>query len=277
MLDKEKISHNFSRAATTYEENAIVQKKMAQLLLQQTQNLSRSFTHILEIGCGTGYLTRLLSKTFPSADIVATDISETMLAQASSLQREKNVRFEKQDGENLTLNTTFDLIISNAAFQWFNNYDAAFSGFSRHLTPEGILLYATFGPATFYELHTAFNQARHSLSLPPNIRHGPPFASSATLADYASNNGLLCHHREETERLYFPSVRSFLSSIKKVGANHTPTSASSGFNRKLLPSMISHYEQLFCTEDGLIPATYHLLFCQVQKSAQPSVNAAQCG
>lgn len=35
--------------------------------------------NILEIGCGTGYLTRLLVKTFPNAAITAVDLAPVWL------------------------------------------------------------------------------------------------------------------------------------------------------------------------------------------------------
>ena len=158
MLNKNIVENHFSRAAKTYEDNAIIQKELAVNLIKKAKNSGRDFSRILEIGCGTGYLTRLLSIAFPKAKIFATDISPLMLVQAEKRHPpcQNKPEFFQQDGENLSVTGTFDLIISNAAFQWFTDYDKAFSGFASRLASEGLLLYSTFGPATFNELHTAF-------------------------------------------------------------------------------------------------------------------------
>lgn len=54
-IDKQKVAKHFSRAAESYDAAAVVQRDMAQRLLSL---LPENFDalHILEIGCGTGFL-----------------------------------------------------------------------------------------------------------------------------------------------------------------------------------------------------------------------------
>jgi malonyl-CoA O-methyltransferase len=78
MIDKQLLQKRFSKSAETYDQYANVQKAMArrlmgQLDLQHWQG--RGTVSILEVGCGTGYLTSLLCKKFPDADITAVEIS----------------------------------------------------------------------------------------------------------------------------------------------------------------------------------------------------------
>ena len=278
MIDKHRISATFGRAAATYEEHAAIQKQMAHALLAQAQASGQSFFRILEIGCGTGYLTRLFSQAYPDAVIIASDISPAMVAHASALQPAgANVRFICQDGENLTVEGSFDLIISNAAIQWFSDYARAFDGFAARLRDDGLLLYATFGPETFCELHDAFRAARHSLALPADVRHGPAFICAAKLAEQAAISGLSCRHHEEKVQLSFSTVRDFLLSIKKVGANQSSQPTAEPFQRRLLPEMMRCYEQYFRSADGLIPATYHLLFGSAKKQGSSPLSTAACG
>lgn len=52
---------NFNKKFDTYDENAIVQKKVASHLIElikEIKNDKSSFESVLEIGCGTGIFTR---------------------------------------------------------------------------------------------------------------------------------------------------------------------------------------------------------------------------
>jgi malonyl-CoA O-methyltransferase len=141
MISKNQVSCHFGRRSQVYDEYAVVQKKMGHSLLKLVKD-AENFWNILEIGCGTGFLTALLAKMYPRAKITASDISSEMLTVASEkLSQYENVSYVLEDGENLRLPEKFDLIVSNAAFQWFNGYQQAFTQMEHHLRKslEGIL------------------------------------------------------------------------------------------------------------------------------------------
>ncbi|MCL6586559.1 MAG: methyltransferase, partial [Anoxybacillus sp.] len=72
MIDKQLMQKRFSERANTYDQFANVQKKMAHELMAR---ISRPPKTILEIGCGTGYLTKLLYDAYPHAQLTAIDIA----------------------------------------------------------------------------------------------------------------------------------------------------------------------------------------------------------
>jgi malonyl-CoA O-methyltransferase len=60
MIDKQIVRQHFSRNAVNYDAYAKVQKKMAEQLLEiirLTLDRTAAAPEILDIGCGTGYLT----------------------------------------------------------------------------------------------------------------------------------------------------------------------------------------------------------------------------
>lgn len=264
MINKDQVIRRFGKMSNSYDEFAKVQKKMA-VALSNLAKAAGNYTKILEIGCGTGYFTRFIASLFPSATILATDIAPGMLAAAqANLVEFENVRYALEDGENLQTSETFDLIISNAAFQWFNNYSRAYGDFYDHLRPGGHLIYATFGPNTLHELHSSFDIAGKISGLPSGARHGQSFASSAALHTLMTDLGYIkVSHTEEYFREYFPAVKDFLASIKKIGANNA-SFKQPVVSRQLMFSMMHFYEQNF-RENGQVYATYQVIYGCGQK------------
>lgn len=265
MISKQKVINSFSRQADNYDQYAVVQKHMAKSLITRLQNLS-AVGSILEIGCGTGFFTRLLAETFPNADILATDISPVMLAVAKeNLVDLPNVRYQLADGEHIQLEERFDFIVSNAAFQWFNDYTQAFKGFYKALNEDGRLIFATFGEGTFCELHHSFKAAEQALDCFPgeHVTHGPIFISEQNLQSACLSAGFNLFFRTEDFREYFPSVRNFLVSVKKVGANNN-TNSEVNFNRRMMLGMMNYYESNYRLEDKIY-ATYNIVYGVAKK------------
>ncbi|MEE9409888.1 MAG: methyltransferase domain-containing protein [Candidatus Heimdallarchaeota archaeon] len=93
---------------------------------------------ILEVGCGTGVITReLREKT--SARIVAIDKDAAMIKDAKS--RVKNVEFLVEDVENLSMkDKTFDIIISQYLFLWLSEPSKAVSEMVRVCKKRGYVV-----------------------------------------------------------------------------------------------------------------------------------------
>lgn len=76
----------------------------------------------IDLGCGTGELTRVLANALPESDVTGLDSSSQMLdAARSASDSSPNLRFEQGDLSRLTGN--WDLIFSNAAIQWCEDHE----------------------------------------------------------------------------------------------------------------------------------------------------------
>lgn len=274
MIDKQQVKLHFSRNASTYNQYASVQIKMkdilTELLFQDSGYLSH-VKNILEIGSGTGYLTRALTELFPSASITAVDIAPGMIAEISPAFADAPVEFICGDIEELELEGTYDLVISNATFQWFNNLPATICRLYAALSKNGILCFSTFGRDTFCELARCYELAGQALSLKEPVYAGQAFYSKdelVTLCVDALTNDVheypvLLQVRELSEYEYFDSCRDFLRSVKKIGAgnsNSDGTTASPAFIR----TAMDLYDDLFM-EAEKVRATYHCLYCKLIK------------
>jgi malonyl-CoA O-methyltransferase len=145
---KAQIKRAFGRASAHYDAHANVHRRVAADLLAQCGDKPAGQLRILEIGCGTGLLTRLIAAQWPDAEIIATDLAEPMLAQAA--RSGIAAQFLRMDGEwpDMALGR-FDLILSSLTFQWFADLPRALARLHDMLAPGGQLHFATMGKESF--------------------------------------------------------------------------------------------------------------------------------
>ncbi|MGJ1225935.1 methyltransferase domain-containing protein [Sphingobacterium siyangense] len=82
--------------------------------------------HAVDLGCGTGEQTAILSEQFSQATFLGVDSSAEMLSKSHKLETER-LKFRQSSVENfLAEPKTWDLIFSNAALQWLEDHQALF-------------------------------------------------------------------------------------------------------------------------------------------------------
>ncbi len=158
---KDAIAASFSRASASYDSFSNVQKKTAQHIINMLMQHKISAPGILEIGCATGEFTLKLAGLFPSSCITAIDISSEMVKLAGQkLKDYPQIKCICCDAEVFAAqnNARFNLVVSNATFQWFERIEQAISLLQKHLTQYGWLIFSCFGPNTLLELDTAMKK-----------------------------------------------------------------------------------------------------------------------
>jgi malonyl-CoA O-methyltransferase len=268
MIDKQLLRKRFSENARTYDQYAKVQKKMANQLMGSIPKSDEAI-EILEIGCGSGYLTQLLCNAFPNARLTAVDLSPGMIEVAKKRVFEERITFLCGDIEEMKISRNFDIIISNATFQWLNHPQKVIEKLYKLLKKEGILSFSTFGKQTFQELHASYKIAKERLQIENNSSPGQKFYSIEDLIGFCKStlplfNELLIEQFYERE--YFPGVREFFTSVRKIGANNS-NKANSIQRPSFFKELINQYETNYRDEKGVI-ATYECLFLTILKKDQ---------
>lgn len=272
--ENKKLIRRFNRsAAGAYDLHASVQRDMAAMLMEalgirlfkeEDDKLS-----MLEIGCGTGHLTRLLAGKWPNAEIVALDIASEMIAAAEQRMRSTSskaqVSFLHHDVETWASHaesSSFDLIVSSACFQWLRHPGNTLKELRRMLSPGGTLAFATFGPDTFRELHASFDEAYSRRGLKPQ-RHGLTFQTPEQWKASLLEAGFSMKREWRSHRIEtYDSVAGFLHAVKALGASSSEAAAAGGLgNRRLFADMFQTYGAAFGTPEG-VAATYDLLLFQ---------------
>ncbi len=244
--------------AATYESATPIQGRMADLLMEElSRRLSgRRIHRIVELGCGTGRLTRLLLQRFPAAQIVAVDLAPAMIARARTDC--PGAEFVGADAETFVhqVKPGVDLIISNATVQWFEKPAATLAAYRALLARNGCLAVTTFGDRTFRELRQAMVAAYGRDGRQAADRHLLPLATASfwqhIFPDAAVSEKLLSDHHA--------NVRAFLRSLQQAGVTYA------GMRRQFLPvpvlrRIMACYpgaESVAGNSEG-ITATYHVI------------------
>jgi ubiquinone/menaquinone biosynthesis C-methylase UbiE len=96
---------------------------------------------ILDVGCGTGLLSRRLERSRSGSRVIGCDFSAGMLQHAAA--HPSKVAWVQGDATRLPFqDATFDAIVSTEAFHWFPDQPRALAEFHRVLVPGGRLLVA---------------------------------------------------------------------------------------------------------------------------------------
>ena len=93
---------------------------------------------VVDLGCGTGELTRALHQRTRARSTVGLDSSPQMLKQSAS-HASDGLTFELGDIAEWAPSEPVDLIFSNAALHWIDDHDALFARLTGALSPGGQL------------------------------------------------------------------------------------------------------------------------------------------
>jgi trans-aconitate 2-methyltransferase len=92
----------------------------------------------VDLGCGTGELTRVLHERCGAGTTLGIDSSEAMLRRSRS-QAGDGLGFELRDISDWAPGEPLDLVFSNAALQWVDGHDQLFAKLTAALRPGGQL------------------------------------------------------------------------------------------------------------------------------------------
>lgn len=210
---KRTIIEAFSAAARTYEDEAAVQVRTAERLagLALAPTLATS-PRVLEVGCGTGLLTRRLLAATEGGSFLVTDLSPAMVEQTRAVVRDRRCRFGVMDGELPDVPPeSFDLVVSSLAAQWFDELHEALARLARCLVPGGRMAISLVGDGSFAEWRTTLAD----LGLDSGMRDYPDTSALAAMLP-THGHSTVANDRVTVE---YTDARAFLAALKAIGAN----------------------------------------------------------
>lgn len=250
---KQRISDAFGAAAVGYDDHAGPQRLAATLVADLARRqYPGDVGHILEIGCGTGFLTRDIQMRWPGAKLVATDISPGMLDRAASSGLVAGT-FLQMDGEAPSFQGEwFDLILSSLAFQWFDDLPGAIGRLAALLRPGGSLIFSTMGQGSFARWRAAHAACGVVAGVPdyPSLD-----ALRAMLVPFPDSFAF-----DEVYPLQGRGARALIAHLRGIGA------VVPGEGRLPLgPAMLRRVMSTFAADGG--QDAYQILFARVTRPA----------
>jgi malonyl-CoA O-methyltransferase len=246
---------------TSYDEFSIVYKRMAHRLLLSLRDRVFNPSRILELGCGTGYLTQLLLEYFPQAEMVAVDLSpERIEAARERVTPASRVRFITADVEEADLSNlgSFDLIISNLMGDWLQVPEIVLAKIGALLNREGWYGMTAYGPETCQEMQAMFKQVENEWEL-SHERHFLPFRSAGEWEKLFNRAGLMEVALEECwQRIEYEDCRTLLERIKAAGESYSENKQNFMVQRNVLTEVMRRYNRAYRSKTGVY-ATFHLL------------------
>ncbi len=256
MLRQMKVSDDlFSKFASTYDHYSEIQQYAFQRLEQKLDEVDRLRAHrILDVGCGTGALTGGLLEKFPNAKGVGLDIAPQMIALAKRNHSSERLQFLHQALEGYAPEQPFDLVVSNAAFQWIPQLKEQFEAIKKIMAPNGSVIVTLFTRETYSELRKALSVVMGK----PVILASSAFLESSELDQLVKTSWPTAVTTSEKVQMLYPSLKSLLQSIKFTG-----TRGQNAPSIQWTPGFFQEVESAYRMMFGQIKATYGLAVVSV--------------
>ena len=260
------------RAASRYDRAAALPDEVGRRMLERLEMVRLPEGPILDAGCATGAITRLLAQRFPRVPLLAMDAAPGMVRQARvTLPAMRRVlssltgtspRWLAGEIDSLPVaSRRIALAWSNLVLQWAPDPAAAFAELLRTLVPGGLLMFSTLGPDTLKELRSAFAQADGRAHV-----HG--FPDMHDLGDQLLHAGFADPVMDmETITLTYSSAEALLRELRDLGSINALPERGRGLTgkarwRRMVDALESH------RRDGRIPATFEIVYGHAWKPEQ---------
>ncbi|KAH0541331.1 hypothetical protein FGG08_004169 [Glutinoglossum americanum] len=248
--------------------------------VKYTQDIKRTFPHVLDLGANAANIARALTLPNPDPDpskpsslplstrithLTAADSSPTLLHRDASLPFNSLISITRdvlQDEETLPYAAnTFDAVLSSFSLHWVNDLPSLLSQVNNILKPDAPFIAAMLGGDSLYELRTSFQLAEMD-------RRGGLSPHVSPLADVRDIGGLL--QRAGFKMLTvdvddiivdYPTSFALMTDLQAMGESNAVLGREmGGIQRGVLVAGEAIYRELHGNEDGSLPATFRLIY-----------------
>jgi len=198
------VKKNFNRAKASYQHSCQPQLIAGRRLIEKLTLHRQSAHHIIDLGCGTGVVSRLLLDRIPAQQYTGIDFATELIQQASN-HIGRNATWLMMDFDRLSFTHCANIVFSNMALHWSKDFKKIIASIFHILTDDGLLAFSIPLQHCFYQLDSS--QRNHFIS----------FKQCASLLQ--RSNFQLLHVSQYYSNYVFNSQYEALRHIKSTGAN----------------------------------------------------------
>ena len=210
-MDTALIRQRFSAASASYDAEAEAQQHIAARLWALAAPHIAPGAAVLEIGAGTGLLTRLVLDAQPRSltvnDLyISPQVQELVqaLAAESAHEHPRTVQCLEGNAEHLEFGGPFDAVLSASTVQWFADLAAFFARCAGVLPKGGLLAFSSFLPGNLQEVAELTGV-------------GLAYSSAAELQAWLAPHFDLLAMEQGDTTLHFASPRDVLLHLRHTG------------------------------------------------------------
>ena len=203
-----RIQDAYTRWSTTYDSDRNLTRDLDEVATRHAL-LGGSYECVMEMGCGTGKNTALLSRI--SRKILAVDFSPGMLQQAREKIDRENVLFVVAD---LTKpwpckTQSFDLVVCNLVLEHIEDLAAVFAQASLALAKGGLFFISELHPFRQYQgTQAVFQNDQETVRIRAFLHHLSDFTDSAEQSGFVLRRMKEWWHEEDQNKV--PRLVSFM-------------------------------------------------------------------
>ena len=266
-LDPLQIAKRFSQAGQSYDEHAIIQKKIAIKLMQLMTEYNCfdrepvDHKRIFEIGCGSGNLTKLYTEHHSFHQIYLNDLYPEVKQHFENISFKKNDLekngFKTQqllawcigDAEKISFPNELNLIVSSSAIQWMQDLNGLLNKVNQALVKQGLFCFSTFGTHNLKEVKALTQQ-------------GLSYLDMNEIQQKLEDQGFeILHISEHVDTLNFKHPKHVLQHLKATGV--TATASKFRWTKQSLEDFYQGYRQFIRTDEHenlVYPLSYHPIY-----------------
>lgn len=255
MISTELVGKRFHKSHQEYENHAHIQKKLVHdlLLLCQKNQLPKYYKSALEIGCGTGYLTKSFLQNYDIGNLYLNDLYEDI---KNNPKGDCVTHYLIGDIQKIKpTSQCFDLVFSSSALQWIYPLNDVLSLVHRSLKNDGYLVFSSYLSDNLWQIKKLTHQGLDYYSFDELRRL--LFLSGFELLSY----------EQQYDELLFDGVYDVLRHLKNTGV----TANRDGFvwNKQTLKQFDDDYQALAITKNNKnhYPLTYHSVLVVAKRRA----------
>ncbi|MDX8412804.1 MAG: malonyl-ACP O-methyltransferase BioC [Mariprofundales bacterium] len=263
-INPQQVAHAFDRAAAHYEQFAALQQEVANRLDAHLNFTKITPKRMVDIGCGTGFLTARLQQRYPKADLLALDIAPAMVATCRQRIGKRRLPWQPRrialcgDATCLPLKDgSCDLVTSSLTMQWLPDPAAMLREMRRILAPDGLIIFSTFGRNTLTELRRTL-----ATIAPEKAGLVLPFPDVMSLGDLLNKQAIQMPVTDSDRiELSYANTTALVRELKGMGASARAIKFRGGGlgGRKLLRQLATRYP---IDKGGRIRASFEVLYGQ---------------
>ncbi len=257
LFDRRILRDRRARSANiNWPKNRFLFDEVSDRLAERLLDVSRKFELALDLGCHSGSFGKLIKQQGSISSLISADLSPALMGEIGSgakvVADEEFLPFAPQ---------SFDLVGHVLGLHWTNDLPGALVQIARMLKPDGLFLGAMYGIETLSELKWCLTQAEIEVKggVSPRVSPYTEVRDAGALlqrAGFALPVGDV-----DVLTLKYKNAFALMHELRGMGEANALVDRQKTFTgRKILFRAAEIYQEEYADEDGLIPATFQVIY-----------------